>query len=130
MNNLTKAFVAVRISLLLTLFFSAAVICAAEEVGTSRITENATFAGISVEPGVYTFEILENDDGSYIQISNAGKPIAKDLAIVIPARDRIEKPEIQIVPVSGSEFLRIRIRYEKNWYFAYMQSVAKTKPQD
>ncbi len=93
----------------------------AVEIGNYRISERADMAGTMIEPGMYTIEIVDGEDGSYIQLSKNGQAVAKDLAIVIPARGSVSRPQVQISRIASQEFLRIRIRSGDNWYYAYLK---------
>ncbi len=93
------------------------------DVGNYRIRERVDFAGTTVEPGLYNVQIVDGADGSTIQLSKDGQVVAKDLAIVIPARGTSSSPQVQITRIANQEFLRIRVRSGDNWYYAYMKRV-------
>ena len=96
----------------------------AVEIGTYRISERVDMAGTAIEPGKYNVEIVDGEDGSYIQLSKDGQAVAKDLAIVIPARGSVSRPQVQISRIANQEFLRIRIRSGDKWYYAYLKRQA------
>jgi hypothetical protein len=110
----------------LTLFVLtlAAVDVFAVDIGNYRIRERADFAGTTIEPGMYTVQIVDGEEGSYIQLSKDGQAVAKDLAIVIPARGGAARPQAQIQRIAGQEFLRIRVRSGDNWYYAYLKRLS------
>jgi hypothetical protein len=93
----------------------------AEDIGNYRIRERVDFAGTTVEPGLYNVQIVDGDEGSNIQLSKDGQVVAKDLAIVIPARGTASRPQVQITRIANQEFLRIRVRSGDKWYYAYMK---------
>jgi hypothetical protein len=111
-----------RCCLVLVLLISSALFTFAEEIGNYRIPARVEFAGKVIEPGMYKIEIVDGQEGPYIQLSKSGEAIQKDLAIVIPARGTVSKPQVQIAKVVGQEFYRIRIRSGDKWYYAYMES--------
>ena len=90
------------------------------DIGKYRIPEEVTYAGQTVEPGMYTIQIVEGEEGNYLQLSKDGNVVAKDVAIVIPASGP-GKTAVQIARITGQEFLRIRVRSGDNWYYAYME---------
>ena len=94
------------------------------DVGNYRIRERVDFAGTTVEPGLYNVQLIVDDaEGSTIQLSKDGQVVAKDLAIVIPARGTASSPQVQITRIANQEFLRIRVRSGDNWYYAYMKRI-------
>ena len=92
----------------------------ATDIGNYRIPERVMYAGQTVEPGAYTISIVDGEEGPYLQLSKGGNVVAKDLAIVIPAKGPAGKPQVQIARITGQEFLRIRVRSGANWYYAYL----------
>lgn len=111
-----------RYCLVLVFLVSSALFAFAEDIGNYRVPARVEFAGTVVEPGMYTVQIVDGQEGPYIQLSKSGQPVAKDLAIVIPARGSVSRPKVEIVKVAGQEFYRIRIRSGDKWYYAYMES--------
>lgn len=93
----------------------------ATDIGTYRIPEQVSFAGKTIEPGSYLIQIVEGQDGTYLQLSKGGEVVQKDLAIVIPARSKVGRPQVEIARIANQEFLRIRIRSGENYYYAYME---------
>jgi len=109
------------IAIFFLVLVSAGVAFAEVDLGNARVPETAKFGGVEVAPGAYDFQLADGGDGEYIQISTKGdKVVAKQRAIVIPARTAATKPVIQITKPENRNFLRIRIRAGENWYFAYM----------
>ena len=92
----------------------------ATDIGTYRIPERVDYAGVAVEPGMYMIQIVDGAEGPYLQLSKGGNVVAKDLAIVIPARGT-GRTAVQIARITGQEFLRIRVRSGENWYYAYLE---------
>ena len=112
----------IRWSLVLVFLVSTAVTSFAVDVGNHKIPRRVEFAGKVIEPGMYNVQIVDGQEGPYIQLSKGGEVVQKDLAIVIPARGNVSRPQVQIAKVVGQEFYRIRIRSGENWYYAYMKA--------
>lgn len=110
-----------RYCLVFVFVVSSALFTFAVDVGNYRIPKRVEFAGKTIEPGMYTVQIVDGEEGSYIQLSKGGEVIQKDLAIVIPARGTVSRPQVQIAKVVNQEFYRIRIRSDDKWYYAYME---------
>jgi hypothetical protein len=109
--------------LVAVLLISLSGFCVAEDIGNHRIPARVDFAGKVIEPGTYNVQIVEGSEGPYIQLSKDGEVVQKDLAIVIPARGSVSRPQVQVAKIAGQEFVRIRIRSGENWYYAYMEVV-------
>jgi hypothetical protein len=105
---------------LMILFAVGLAAATADDIGNHRIPEAVTYAGTAVPAGTYTIQIVEGSEGPYLQLSKGGEVVAKDLAIVIPARGA-GKDSIQIANIAGQNFLRIRVRHGDNWYYAYLE---------
>jgi hypothetical protein len=99
---------------------SSALFTFAADIGNYKIPARVEFAGKAIEPGTYGISIVDGQEGPYIQLSKGGEAVQKDLAIVIPARGTVNRPQVQIAKVVGQEFYRIRIRSGDSWYYAYM----------
>ena len=112
-----------KVAVLTTLLLALASISvfAAADVGNHRIRERVDFAGTPIEPGLYNIQIIDGPEGAYIQLSKNGQVVAKDLAIVIPARGSVSRPQVEITRIANQEFLRIRIRHGDSWYYAYLK---------
>ena len=108
-----------------TLFLAVLLLIAAgmyaysEDVGNYRIPGPVTYAGTTVETGTYTISIVEGEGGPWLQLSKGGQVVAKDLAIMIPAKSP-GKTSVQVAKIAGQEFVRIRVRHGDNWYYAYL----------
>jgi hypothetical protein len=113
-----------KVAVLALFVLTLAVNAFAADIGNYRIRERVDFAGTTVEPGMYAVSIVDGEEGKYIQLSKDGQAVAKDLAIVIPARGTAAKPQVQITRIAGQEFLRIRIREGDSWYYAYMKRLS------
>jgi hypothetical protein len=95
---------------------------AAVDTGNHKIPARVDFAGTVIEPGMYNIQVVDGQEGPYIQLSKGGQVVQKDLAIVIPAKGgNVSKPQVQIAKVAGQEFYRIRIRHADSWYYAYLK---------
>jgi len=106
--------------LLVLLFLLGTSFCAfATDLGNHKIPERVTYAGTAIEPGMYMIQIVDGAEGPYLQLSKGSDVVAKDLAIVIPARGS-GRNSVQIANIAGQEFLRIRVRSGENWYYAYL----------
>lgn len=110
-----------RYCLVFVFLVSSALLTFAADVGNYRIPARVDFAGKVIEPGMYTVQIVDGEEGPYIQLSKGGEVVQKDLAIVIPARGTVSRPQVQIAKVVNQEFYRIRIRSGDKWYYAYME---------
>lgn len=102
---------------------SSALLTYSADLGNYRIPARVDFAGKTIEPGSYAVAIVDGQEGPYIQLSKGGEVVQKDLAIVIPARGTVSRPQVQIAKVAGQEFYRIRIRSGDSWYYAYLNTV-------
>ncbi len=109
-----------RIALIPLLLLAICSLGHSADIGNYKIPGPATFAGSAVESGVYAIQLEEGAEGPFIQLSKAGNVVAKDLAIVIPAKGA-GKTSVQVAKIAGQEFVRIRIRHGENWYYAYLQ---------
>ena len=108
--------------LVVVFLVSSALFTFATDVGNHRVPARVEFAGKVIEPGTYMVQIVDGEEGPYIQLSKGGEVVQKDLAIVIPARGNAGRPSVQIVKVVNQEFYRIRVRSGGNWYYAYMET--------
>lgn len=108
-------------ALMAILFLCTVAVVHATDIGNYRIPQPVQYAGTSVDAGVYTVQIVDGAEGPYLQLGKNDAVVAKDLAIVIPATSP-GKTSVQIARIAGQEFVRIRVRYENNWYYAYMVS--------
>ena len=89
----------------------------AVDVGTYRIPTSVKAGGVDVAAGSYLIQIEDGAEGPYVQLSKDGSVVAKELAIVIPAKGP-GKTSVQVATVQ--EFVRIRVRQGENWYYAYL----------
>ena len=92
----------------------------AGDIGTYRIPAAVTYGGTPVAAGNYLIQIVDGAEGPYLQLSQGGNVVAKDLAIVIPAKGP-GNTAVQVAPIAGQDFWRIRVRSGDNFYYAYLQ---------
>lgn len=109
-----------KASFFLAMVFAVGLAAYADDIGNHRIPEAVTYAGTPVAAGTYMIQIVDGAEGAYLQLSKGGEIVAKDLAIVIPARGT-GKDSVQVANIAGQNFLRIRVRHGDNWYYAYLE---------
>ena len=108
------------IGFVILLLFAVGMYAYSEDIGNYKIPGPVKYAGTVVETGTYTIQIVDGAEGPYLQLSKGDQVVAKDLAIVIPAKGA-GKTSVQIAKIAGQEFVRIRVRHGDHWYYAYME---------
>lgn len=76
-----------------------------------------------IPKGKYDLKIIFEDSNPYIEISKGEKKLIKELAIVIKTNKVSPKPKVEVAKIYNQEFLRIRILYQNNWYYAYFEEL-------
>lgn len=110
-----------QLGIALSVILLVSAFAAAEDIGTYRVPVQSTYAGTTIAPGSYKISIEQGTDGPTLALSKNGSVVASDLAIVIPAKSAGQK-SVQIAKIAGQNFLRIRVRSESNWYYAYLET--------
>lgn len=106
--------------MLVLLLLCVGMYASADDIGNYRIPGPVKYAGTTIESGTYTIQIVDGTEGPYLQLSKGGEVVAKDLAIVIPAKGP-GRDSVQVAKIAGQEFVRIRVRHGDNWYYAYLE---------
>jgi len=91
---------------------------AAEEVGNYRIPDDILVDGKIVQQGMYKIRTEENSGDSYLELVKGEKVIAKEPAIMLPARGS-GKTSIVSVRTGARDFVRIRARGGDKWFLVY-----------
>jgi hypothetical protein len=84
-----------------------------------QVPRTAVLGDQTLSPGSYRLVLLRTEEGTWFTLSRQGKEIARDMTVVIPAREHpIEGVKAEIL--KGNEYFRIRIREADQVYFVHL----------
>ena len=106
-------------ALLVFVLFLSVRLDAAQEIGSYKIPEDVRVDSKVVSAGIYEIRIEHESDSAFIELITAGNVVAKEPAIVLPARGT-GTTTVTSVKAGKRDFVRIRVRGEANWYIAYL----------
>lgn len=106
------------ISTILFLFSSAE---ASAVLGVFKIPDDIIVNGQAVPAGMYTISIEENPADAFLELWKGETAVARERAIVLPARGSDNTTTVASVKAGKLEFVRIRARNEDKWYIVYLQ---------
>ena len=76
-----------------------AALAVAEDLGQVELPRAVMLKGAAIQPGVYTFSLVQEGDNLMIQLKQGGAVVANELAITKPAEKALERARIVYQPL-------------------------------